>query len=620
MNSIKEFNKITEYFNIFEEAIKNNDNRKVINCFNQLKSTEDSFLKNYYTRKNEGVYYTNEEISKFMFTEVLILYLNKNLKTVTLDRFEDIYILQPELKKKIVDILKEITICDPACGSGVFLLCAIEIIFNLIKNLDSETDIDSISTKILKSIYGFDINKHAIKFCIAKLYFWFYLRCNKFSPEIFSEIKSNLRIKNSLKILNPTKFNIVIGNPPYGNILTKEDKEYLKIEKIFYTDIYCAFILKSLDWSNGVIGLLVPKSFLLRQGYIMFRNKLLSSANLLKIYDIGSNLFKNVTNEVQIVIYENKDDTNKDLRIFNYPKKEIITYKHQSFDTLRICYNNECPLSIRSKKIFPYTFLEICPFCQSDTIKLNRIRIKPNYNIYRLINHIEKVGDLNYINVEDFPKMIRGEEDKGLKEVKKLIRKDTNGTCSFINAKGDLKYYYINENKSFNIEEIDSKILKGENYEYYLAPKLLIKHNNIIPEAIYTEDNICFTSSIYSLLHEDLNELKYVCAVLNSSLVQFYCIYGINNQQDTTINLNQYMIRHIPIVRADEILKAEIAQNVDDIIIQLKINKGEENPNIIQLYRELDDKLFELYKVTHEERNFINLVVSKHIEHFKKLY
>jgi len=29
MNATKEFIKITEYFNIFEEAIKNNDNRKV---------------------------------------------------------------------------------------------------------------------------------------------------------------------------------------------------------------------------------------------------------------------------------------------------------------------------------------------------------------------------------------------------------------------------------------------------------------------------------------------------------------------------------------------------------------------------------------------------------------
>ena len=620
MNAIKELNKITEYFNTFEEAIKNNDNHKLTNCFNQLKSTEYSFLKNYYKRKNEGVYFTNEEISKFMFSEVLILYLNKKLKILPLNCIEDIYNLQPELKQKIIDILKEITICDPACGSGVFLLCAIEIIFNLIKKLDPETDLDSISAKILKNIYGYDINKYAIQFCIAKLCFWFYLRNNQISHEIFSEIKSNLRMKNSLRILNPTKFNIVIGNPPYGNILSKEEKEILKKENIFYTDIYCTFILKSLDWSNGIIGLLVPKSFLLRHGYTMFRHKLLSSANLLKIYDIGSKLFRNVTNEVQIVIYEKKDDDIKNLRVYDYPDREIITYKNQNFDSLRICYNNECPMAIKSKKIYVYTFLNNCPYCKSETMKLNRIRIKPSQKIYRLINKIEKLGNLNYMNIKDFPKMIRGEEDNGLVEVRKLVRNDKRGTCFFINAKNDFKYYHISKNKSFNIEEIDAKILKGNNYEYYTSPKLLIKHNNIIPETIFTEDNLCFTSSIYSLLHYDTDELKYLCASLNSILIQFYCIYGINNQKDTTINLNQYMIRHLPIVKPDDGSKVEIAKKVDKIIVYNEVNAGKENVNIIRLFRDIDKSIFDLYNISNEERNFIISTVSKQIDHFKKIY
>jgi len=253
-------------------------------------------------------------------------------------------------------------------------------------------------------------------------------------------------------------------------------------------------------------------------------------------------------------------------------------------------------------------------------MKLNRIRIKPSQEIYHLINKIEKSGNLNYLNIKYFPKMVRGEEDKGLVEVRKLIRKDKRGTCFFISAKSDFKYYYIDKNKSLNIEEIDAKILKGNAYEYYTSPKLLIKHNNIIPEAIYTEDNVCFTSSIYSLLHSDIDELKYLCAALNSILIQFYCIYGINNQKDTTINLNQYMIRHLPIVKPDDGLKVEIAKKVDKIIAYNEINAGKESLNIVNLSKDIDNSIFDLYNLSNEERNSIISNVSKQIDYFKKIY
>ena len=49
-------------------------------------------------------------------------------------------------------------------------------------------------------------------------------------------------------------------------------------------------------------------------------------------------------------------------------------------------------------------------------------------------------GNLNYLNIKDFPMLIRGEEDKGLKQVKKLLQTSNRGSCAFINAKGDFKY------------------------------------------------------------------------------------------------------------------------------------------------------------------------------------
>lgn len=620
MNELKDFQNLEKYFNFFDVAIKNNNSCEIKNCFKLIESTENSFLKSYHEIKKEGVYYTNKQISNFIFSEALILFLNKKLGENKLIKIEDIFNLNSLIKNQIYEILLNTTICDPSCGSGVFLLSAIDLVYNLIKKINPQLDHSHIKTQILKNIYGFDINEYAIKLCLLKLFAWFYNESNFDFSHTISILKSNLKVKNSLKTPILQNFDIIIGNPPYGNILTKFDKDLLKKEEIYYNEIYCSFLLKALIWSNGIIGFLVPKSFLLRQGYTKFRSKLLSYANILKIFDIGPNLFKNATNEVQIVLFENKDHKIKNLRIFNYPNREIITYKNQNFDSLRMCFNSNCPLCAKSKKIYVYTFNKSCPYCGSNTTKLNRIRIKPTNQIYRLINKIEKFGNLNYLNVKDFPKMIRGEEDKGLKHVKKIVNKDTNGTCFFIGAKDDFKYYYIKKNKSFNIEEIDAKILKGENYEYYTSPKLLIKHNNIIPEAIYTEDNVCFTSSIYSLLHDEIDELKCLCAYLNAVLIQFYCIYGINNQKGTTINLNQYMIRHLPIVKLNEEAKIEIVESVEKIIKYLETNGGVANESVYQLYRKIDDIIFSLYEIKNDEREMIISDIINRIDFYNRIY
>ncbi|GAG74836.1 unnamed protein product, partial [marine sediment metagenome] len=301
------------------------------------------------------------------------------------------------------------------------------------------------------------------------------------------------------------------------NILDKNQKERLKSEDIFYNDIYCAFLLKSLEWADGLIGYLVPKSFLLRQGYVSFRNKLLSRANLLKIYDIGPNLFAKATNEVQILFYEKKSETSKDVEVYKYPNTEIVKYPEQKVDYLRVCFNTTCPLSVKSKKIYAYVTDLKCPYCNSKTLALNRIRIKPNETILNLVNKIEKIGDVNYLNISRIPNMIRGEEDKGLKLIMNLIEENTDHSCYFIKAKGDFNYYYFNKDKSFTIENTDPKILKGNNFEFYTNPKLLIKHNSIFPQSVFSKEKVCFTSSIYSLISDDHIELKYINAILNSS-------------------------------------------------------------------------------------------------------
>jgi tRNA1(Val) A37 N6-methylase TrmN6 len=609
----KEEDNIVLLYDSVRLAIESNNKESLLEKLSEVKDIEENFLHNYTNRKEEGVYFTQKYISDFIVSQTLLeFFRDRGLEEMSLDE------IKPG-NELILKKISEITFCDPACGSGIFLLSLIDILFNLINKDPLSTDNKKVKDRIIKSISGFDINPISVKLTILKLLKRILRDNTSDLKHYFKVLENNISIKNVIKHPPSRKFDVIVGNPPYGNILDQELKNFLKEKKFFTKDIYCVFLSFALRWSNGIIGFLIPKSFLLRQSYLNFRDSLLSKANLLKIIDIGPNIFKGATNEVQVLIYESRVSGKKSLKVSSFPNEEIIIYNEQIFDDLKICNNSKCLMTDRVKKIYPYTKLDNCPFCHTKTVPLNRIRIKSNRNILELANKLESNGDVNYINIKDFPKFIRGEEYKGLKAVKEILTTKLNHSCYFINAKDDFDYYLMRKNKSFDIETINPSSLKGNAYEFYKNKKLLIKHNNVFPQALYSEESVCFTSSIYSLLHKDPVELKFLCGVINSAIIQFYCLYAINNQTDTTINLNQYMIRHFPIVNAERTVKEEISEKVDFIMKYLEHNK-ELDETIYYCIREIDKILFDLYSLTDLEQNQIISSIIDKIDFYKKVY
>ena len=620
MNNTSLEQNIKNIYDRITKAINDQDLNIIQENISLIESIEQEFELTFGFKKKFGAFYTNKEISRFIFIRTLILYLNKHIDELKIDDINEIFALNQDFKKKVSTLLLSIKICDPACGLGVFILSALEILFSLILKLEDKLEKHEIIQILFGNLYGFDINQSALNLCRIKLYFWATQNKILNLKKFHKIVSSHISIRNSLFELENQTFDIVIGNPPYGNIMREREKKAMKNQGIYYNDIYCAFILKSLQWSEGTIGFLVPKSFLLRQSYLNFRHQLLSKANLLEIYDLGPKLFKKATNEVHILIFEKKSGNLPPLKVFKYPDEKVISYPGQKFDNLRICLNTSCPLCSNTQKIHVYTFKLKCPYCVSNTNELHRIRISGNNKIQQVIEKIEKEGDLNLLNIKDFPNMIRGEEANGLVEVKKLLKAKTGGSCNFIYAKDDFQYYYYAKNKSFDLDMVDSKTLKGQNFEYYTQPKLLIKHNTILPQAAYSEDKLCFTSSIYSILDDNTINLKYLCALINSSLIQFYCFYGINNQQNTTINLNQYMIRHLPLKNGDNKEKLLISKKVDLIIEAFRANKGQINNNIAIIWHELDEDFFHMYSLSKEDKGVILNSIRCEIDFLKIVY
>ena len=232
MNESTDFNEIKGFYLLFEKVIKTNDIPNILKILANLPSLEESFLKNYQKRKKEGVYYTTDKLSYFIVLEVIFLLLKSRISLPNINDIQEIHKLNSKQRTEVLDLLLNTSIYDPACGSGIFLLNAAKIRYNLIKVLNPSSDISKIKTQILSNIYGQDINDNAIRFCILKLYNWYFEEKNTHSTHVISKLKTNLKVGNSLKSSIHLNFDLVVGNPPYGNILSKEEKLILKREKI----------------------------------------------------------------------------------------------------------------------------------------------------------------------------------------------------------------------------------------------------------------------------------------------------------------------------------------------------------------------------------------------------
>lgn len=145
-------------------------------------------------RKGKGTYYTPREIVYYMCRESLVNYLVSNHSNITEENIRN-YIFYsesfenfkkhkgesftPGQWKELDDLLANIRVCDPACGSGAFLVGMLNMIVKLRIYLQTTPDYDKIPQKkeyelkretIQNCIYGVDIDPGAIE--IAKLRLW----------------------------------------------------------------------------------------------------------------------------------------------------------------------------------------------------------------------------------------------------------------------------------------------------------------------------------------------------------------------------------------------------------------------------------------------------------------
>ena len=199
-------------------------------------------------RKKDGVFYTPKYITKYIVDNTVGKLCEE--KKAELDIQEDEYekdrkgrkkTTLKNLTKKLEDYrnwLLQITICDPACGSGAFLNQSLEFLITEHRYIDElqaklfgdAMILSEVENSILENnIYGVDINEESVD--IAKLSLW--LRTAQKGRKLTS-LNNNIKCGNSLiedpiidsqkafnweqefpEIFKRGGFDVIIGNPPY---------------------------------------------------------------------------------------------------------------------------------------------------------------------------------------------------------------------------------------------------------------------------------------------------------------------------------------------------------------------------------------------------------------------
>ncbi len=158
-------------------------------------------------RKKDGVFYTPKYITKYIIENTVGTLCEKKKEALNFVE-EDFHILSKKEKRKLLTTLEayknwllQITIVDPACGSGAFLNQALEFLIaehkwlsEMEANITGSSIVFDVESSILENnLFGVDINEESVE--IAKLSLW--LRTAKKGRKLNS-LNNNIKCGNSL--------------------------------------------------------------------------------------------------------------------------------------------------------------------------------------------------------------------------------------------------------------------------------------------------------------------------------------------------------------------------------------------------------------------------------------
>lgn len=340
-------------------------------------------------RKQDGVFYTPQYITKYIVENTvgrLCAEKKQQLNIVEDEYFSD-QRRQMQTKKRLLeqlqqyrDWLLQITILDPACGSGAFLNAALQFLMaehKLIDEMEAKVAgaslvFQDVENSILENnLFGVDINEESVE--IAQLALW--LRTAKPHRKL-NTLSENIKCGNSLisdpEIAGPKAFNwqeqfpkvfekggfdVVIGNPPYVQLqsMGAMSDAYAQCGYETYNrmaDLYCLFYEQGcrLLKESCLLGFIASNKWLKINYGEPLRKYLVSKMNPLLLVDFpGVPVFEDATVDPQILIVRKQQYAGKTQACAVKSRIESLS-EYVPEHTMEINFSSE-PWAIRDMRV-----------------------------------------------------------------------------------------------------------------------------------------------------------------------------------------------------------------------------------------------------------------------------
>ncbi|CAN1511715.1 HsdM Type I restriction-modification system methyltransferase subunit [Flavobacteriaceae bacterium] len=592
---------------IFENSLNELDEIKA-----QLEGT--AIDKTITKRKKDGVFYTPKYITKYIVENTVGKLCEE--KKVALEIIEEEYFTDKKRQKKTIQGLVEkleiyrkwllqLTICDPACGSGAFLNQALDFLIEEHQYIDElqaklfgdALVLSDMENSILENnLFGVDLNEESVE--IAKLSLW--LRTAQPNRKL-NDLNGNIKCGNSLidddaiagdkafnwynefpKIFEKGGFDVIIGNPPYvlcqPSNTNEQTLNYFKIFEVasYKIDLFHLFFEKSINLLklNGKLGFITPNTYLTNKYIQKMRNFILENTFIETIVNYEDAVFIDASVDVATIILKKEQSQNSDIQIFN-SNFGII---EQTGSKKQMDWKNESENTFNIKKELQLNFK-------------NCLRFEEIGNSYFGIQAYDRKSSISDAKENDnFLPLIDGAE---------------------IN-----RYELSIPNKFFDF--IPSNIKSGGDISVYERLRIVVRQIGQTPIIGLCEPNIVTSNTLYNLyLKNEDYSLKYVLTILNSRIIKKYWLSNYSDSKQLFPKIKGYQLKQLPIPIATISDQKPFVKKAEQMLVLNKelLEQSQKFQRTIQRKFELEDlpkKLQDWYKLSYAE--FIKELGKKKIK------
>ncbi len=442
-------------------------------------------------------------------------------------------------------------ILDPACGSGQFLIYAYQYLMELYKQLGISQK-EAAYNICHNNLFGYDIDPVACM--IAQ---WNIKRLSGTHTNIFHRdllLAEDLFTKN-----NDLRFNIIIGNPPWGAHFTHTQKQYFKqhyFSAISGINSFTLFIERSLSLLHecGILSFLIPEAYLNIKAHKNSRHIVLSNTVIKEIVQWGD-CFKGVyAPTISLTVQK---EPQEEIR-----RKHIVHIKHAKSLT---------------------TIAHLIPQHMYCNTHESIFAINYTRKAVALLEHIHA---LSYITLKDrvkfFLGIVTGNNDFHISTIKDSLHTDP------IIIGKDVEKFRINFSNHYFKYNVNTLQQVAEQQCYLTRNKILYKFIGrhltfaVDRHGLYTLNNVNGFIPLSAQLEPDV-----IVAILNSSLLQY-----IYETQFFTVKVLRGNLEKLPIKIINSANKK--------LLKKLSLELSEETDKVKRktLTDTIDDIVFHEYRIS----------------------